>query len=145
MVLPHEAANKEKENLKIGHKRIDDANENLQSKDMKPRRVTSNQKSSPSNKRECNSCSAVLCHWEKWGEYLVEAGHFCWLPWLQQIFGELLDFSPVILARRSSISRTDSKKKAKDTSEPRPNPLLSGDSPMTQNELCLTHSDFHMS
>jgi argonaute-like protein implicated in RNA metabolism and viral defense len=74
MVLPHEAANKEKENLKIGHKRIDDANENLQSKQMKPRRVSSNQKSTPSNKRKCNSCSAVLCHWEKWGEYLVEAG-----------------------------------------------------------------------
>jgi hypothetical protein len=71
MVLPCEAANKEKENLKNGHKCIDDANMNLKSKEMKPR----NQKSAPSNKRKkCNSCSAMLCHWEKWGEYLVEAG-----------------------------------------------------------------------
>jgi hypothetical protein len=78
MVLPDDAANKEKESLKNGHKCIHDANQNLkkgfQSKEMKPRRVSSNQKSAPSNKHKCNSCYAVLCHWEKWGEYLVEAG-----------------------------------------------------------------------
>jgi hypothetical protein len=30
-------------------------------------------------------------------------------------------------------------------SEPRPNPLPSVDSHMTQTELCLTHSDYRMS
>jgi hypothetical protein len=71
MVHPRDAANKEKENLKNGHKYIHGANEN---KEVKPRRVSSNQKSASSKMRKCNSCPAVLCHWEKWSEYLVEAG-----------------------------------------------------------------------
>jgi hypothetical protein len=75
MVHPREAAKKEKENLKNAHQRNHDGNENgCQSKARKPQMVSSNQKFVPSNKRKCTSCAAVLCHWEKWGDYLIEAG-----------------------------------------------------------------------
>jgi hypothetical protein len=78
MVLPHDAANKEKEDPKNAHQRNHGVDENLkngcQSKERKPRMEPSNQKTVASNKRKCTSCSAVLCHWEKWGDSLVEAG-----------------------------------------------------------------------
>jgi hypothetical protein len=59
MVLPHDAANKEKENLKTAHQRNHGVNENLknecQSKEMKPPMVPSNHKTVASSKRKCTS------------------------------------------------------------------------------------------